>query len=465
MPGHRDRQLVGLARRGQHVDGAARRVGCVVPAVEQPERPREVAERAAERHQVAVRLGRVDDLLESLDRADRLVGQPRHRADREERGRPLLGRGGREHALPLGERLAKGSGAFGLGRGGRGVSRDQPILSRRGRVIGDPRVIGARRRRERLGDRAVEERPPRRRDRVLDGGARQLVAELELPAVGDEDAGRDALLDGGGVRTRDAHEQRRIDVRADRRRDVERPARRRRQPRRTREHGVAHGRRQPVRRGERLRDEERVAAGRLEQPPRVEAGLGRERADGVRREPPRLEPDDVRGRRDVPREHADRLVGRAVVAVGHEQHGRNALEPARREPQHVERRPVRPVAILHDDDGRASRGDGRQQRPRDRRRVRRLGDRIAEGRGDVVQRPERRGHGERLAAPDVHRHVRARRERPDERRLADARLAGEKHDGSATLPRGAERRLERGQLDVALEERTHRLASLVAVVA
>ena len=95
---------------------------------------------------------------------------------------------------------------------------------------------------------------------------------------------------------------------------------------------------QPVGNRERLRDEKRIAAGRLEQATGVQAGLDRERADRVRGEPARLEPDDARHRRDITGEHADRLVRRAVVAIGHEQHRRNPLDPTCR------RRAARPAS-------------------------------------------------------------------------------------------------------------------------
>ena len=206
----------------------------------------------------------------------------------------------------------------------------------------------------------------------------------KLRTLGHENPGPDALLDRSRVRGRDRHQQRKIDGRADHRRDVERPARRHRQLHGAREHRVTHGRRQPVGNGKRLGNEKRIASSRLEQATRIKPGVGRQCPDGVRGEPSWLDADDARRRRDLPREHADRLIPRSVVAVGHKQHRRNPLEPARGNVQYIQRRLVRPVAILHNDDRRALRGETRQQRTCDRREVRRLDNRLAQRHGDVV---------------------------------------------------------------------------------
>ena len=85
------------------------------------------------------------------------------------------------------------------------------------------------------------------------------------------------------------------------------------------------------------------------------------------------------------------------------------------------------------------------------------GERVVEARdrrAQVVERPERFGDGERLA-PD-HDGPRAAShlvpEQADERRLPDARLAGDEHERATSRLGGGDRREETRDLGLALED-------------
>jgi hypothetical protein len=115
------------------------------------------------------------------------------------------------------------------------------------------------------------------------------------------------------------------------------------------------------------------------------------------------------------------------------------------------------VTVLDDQDGRATRANLGEERTGGPDRVRR--ELEAQGGSKVVERRERRRHGQRLAASDVDRHVGRRGEGTYDRRLADPGLTGEEDERPAALACVRERRFERGQLGLALEERPHSVKS------
>jgi hypothetical protein len=133
------------------------------------------------------------------------------------------------------------------------------------------------------------------------------------------------------------------------------------------------------------------------------------------------------------------------------------LDPPRRHAQRVQRFGVGPVTVLDDEDGRAAcanLGEERAGAP-----TASAASSRPKGCSKVVERRERRRHGEWLAASDVDRHVGRRGEGTYDRRLADPGLTGEEDERPAALACVRERRFERGQLGLALEERPHSVKS------
>jgi hypothetical protein len=106
------------------------------------------------------------------------------------------------------------------------------------------------------------------------------VAEAEGRAVVGQDAAGERLLDRVRRAGRDRGQEIERDALADDGRGVDRPARYGAQAPDARQRGVGHGGRQPVARGERLDDEERVAAGQAPQPVGVDVGRPGQAAHG-----------------------------------------------------------------------------------------------------------------------------------------------------------------------------------------
>ena len=190
-------------------------------------------------------------------------------------------------------------------------------------------------------------------------------------------------------------------------------------------------------RGQRLGDEERVAAGHPVQGVAVGAR--------ARRQPPHRRARERRQRQPPDRppgqaaQHALERVRRAelVVAEAEDEHGGHRLDPPRDIAEHVDRRVVGPVDVLDDERGR--------------RRGRELGhDRGEDGvDGPVVgergrQRPARlqRGVAQRAECPRRHQVVARRQQHPraagrrsregaDHAGLADPGAAADEHDRPA----------------------------------
>ena len=250
-------------------------------------------------------------------------------------GQGLLAAADGQRGLPVLERLAVAAG------GGRGPCRAGREPADRLQVAGAARVVGEAggvvdaRALELLEHLEVELAAARGGDRLLHGAAGEVVAEGDRLALQVQQPGTQA-----GVERAATLEQPQLGVAGDDRGELDRLA------------GAVVERRDAVAdrragRRERLRDEERVAAGERVQVGRVAA---RELAHGLRGQRPRLDPGDA-GQRA---EHAPDLGAR--VGPGREDQA-PLREAAAEQGDDVERRVVSPVQILdHQRSGRVERG-------------------------------------------------------------------------------------------------------------
>jgi hypothetical protein len=156
-------------------------------------------------------------------------------------------------------------------------------------------------------------------------------------------------------------------------------------------------------------------------------------------------------------------LGDALRTAGEDQASGRADEAAAEQRDEVERAVVGPVEVLDDDDrgGRELVERGGEDVLARARAVERGEQRTAGLARDVAERPHGAGGDQRVArAPEDPPRVQGAADVGDERRLADARLAG--HDGDAPgAARVRDRRLEDPPLAVAFEK-LHRAASLTA---
>ncbi len=247
--------------------------------------------------------------------------------------------------------------------------------------------------------------------------------------------------------------------RRDDRHEVEHVARLGRQRATPREDRVAHARRHRlVPRAQHLGDEERVAAGQREHALRI---LGRPGQRRHRLERERLEIQTLgRVSGQLSQQAIQRMVGsHQLRPPRQDDERRDAVNAAAHVSQQFERRLVGPVHVLEDDTrGCAAAADAGAKRGEDvmarrARRQQRL-DVGPEIRGHVHQRTERTRRVERLArAPEELRVLRRGGfERQEQRRLADAGLAGERDDAAAHARRGELARQQR-QRFVTFDER------------
>jgi len=214
-----------------------------------------------------------------------------------------------------------------------------------------------------------------------------------------------------------------------------------------------HGRRDALRRGERLFDQERVAAGRAHESCAVDAAA---RCESVHRFGPQRRWCQPR-RADASRERAG-AAGGLVVAEGDDQDARDHVDPPPGDLRRVERQGVRPVDVLDDRQRRPrQRGEQRSGDTREPRLLRERGpQRVAERGGEVVQRAERDGSADPLAPSDGDTAADGPLgERPGQCRLADAGLTGDEDDRPAPAVGGAEQAVERRQLRLPLEDLAH----------
>ena len=324
--------------------------------------------------------------------------------------------------------LAQRADALGVGSGEGGVAARVGGEAGALGVVGEPRVLG-RALLQRGDDARVQLRAPRRGDRVLDRLPRQLVAEAERGAVVGQHAVRERLLDG--VRAGDDRRQQvgRHPL-PDHRRGVDHAARVGAEAADARQRRVAQRGGEPAARGERLGDQERVAAGQPRELGGVDPrGIG-ELADRGGGERGQRHPRGVGAGGEVADEHGQRGVGgEFVVAVGDEHDDARVFHPAGEEPEDVERRRVGPVRVLEHGDGRrplAQEGEQRAGEERARRRPLEVG-------GELAQRGERDRDRQRLAGADQERcpPLEPPAQRAHQRGLADPGLARDQHEPAA----------------------------------
>ena len=148
-----------------------------------------------------------------------------------------------------------------------------------------------------------------------------------------------------------------------------------------------------------------------------------------------------------------------VVSMRHENQNGHVVDLANHEPEHVERRLIRPVEILDDEDGRSTLPHLVQKRRTDvvelRASVERVPQVAADGIGDVEHRPQRPRREQRLAVPGKDRDTRIVicTEAAHERRLADAGLSRHHHRTPAPcLTDTLETLLEQRQLAASFEK-------------
>ena len=374
---------------------------------------------------------------------DQLDAQADGGAGLEEAPPVRIGREAVVDGLPVEERgLAPGpEGDAGVGRLGRQVDH-------RRRVAGADRVMGA------LDDVAVlaecfegagvELASPQRGHRLFDGLAGEVVAEGLHPAVVDEQPGVDAVVEGRGVAVGDGLDQGHLGMAAEHSGGVEGVARGARQGRGPGEDDVAHRHGEGAGLdGDRLDEEERVAAGGVVQGHRVDRPVAHQAAHRVHRERRDVDAGDVRAHERADGA-PDGVVGGEVVAVRRQDEAGERIEPTGDEPEQVEGGLVGPLEVFeHHHGGVRGRGQLGEHGVEDGRLVagrEGVGQGAGPPAGDVGQRTERPGGEEVIAA--AHQHLGAVDVAVDhlvhERRLAGTGLAADEHEVAAAIePREA----------------------------
>ncbi len=351
-------------------------------------------------------------------------------------GQPRQVRGDR---LQVRERLAVRPGLRGLAGGERADGDDRLDVARLDRVVHQARQVGPRLGLEGAHDVGVQAPAGERGQAALDRAPRQLVPERQAVRAHLQHAGDLGLRERVDALPEQAPGQLEPDPRRDDAQLVERLAAVRPEPRHARQHGLDHARRDGVGgRGQHLADEERVAAGHPVHGVDVRDRAGGEPLDRGARERPQRDP--LHGHARQRPEQPLQRVARAglVVAEREHEHGPDPLDAAGGVAEHVQRRVVRPVHVLDDEHGRRLRGELLEQRAEQRVDGRvgrqRGGERAVAAERGVVQRPERPRRQQVVAGGEQHPRplLRPARERPDQARLPDPRLAG--HERHRPLP-------------------------------
>ncbi len=355
----------------------------------------------------------------------------------------------------LGDRLAVGAeGGGSLGRTWRPAAHPGDVAGGLG-VERQAGVVVAAERLQRIEHLAMDVDPPVRGDRRVDGDAGQLVAEPDRIPVDDEQAGGDELVDVLTVEP-GLDQQRRLGPLAEHGDDLQR-----RPGLRAELHGAGHDRvarraRQLGGAGaQQLGDEVGVAAGEAMQLGGIEPGTIGQLGHRRRRQRPQIEVL----RRRLPSQLADHLaqtvVGGRLVAVGRHDEARQRAHPPGEEAQQVERGVVGPVDVLDDQHGELAEhveqcgeqlGPLRAGAPQHVQPTADVG-------GQIDQGAERTGRELPVARQQVHAGVGdERHQRFDQRRLADAGLAGDQHDAARPGPCRGDPVAQRGQLGGTLDQ-------------
>ena len=354
--------------------------------------------------------------------------------------------------------LAVRAGAGGLARGLRPDRQHGVDVAGRDRVMHQARALGALLEAQRRDHGPVEQPHAGHREAALDRAPRQLVAEPEaIGAIFDHPR---ELRGGQGAQLVAEQQGGQLgrDVRWHHRQALERLAAVGVQPAQPGEHRILDaGRHLVARRGERLGDEERVAARERVHGGRIATAARGQRLHRAARQ--RRELDAMhRAADDCPEQPVQRMARIELVAHRQDQHGAHGVDAACRVAEHVEGGVVGPVEVLDDEDGGPLLGELLQQRREDaiHRAVvcQRGPQRTVAARRRVVQRTER-ARGDEVVArrhEDPRRAPHAPGQRADQARLADARLAGDQRGRAVPLRglgHGADEDLE---LRVSLEQ-------------
>ena len=301
--------------------------------------------------------------------------------------------------------------------------------------------------------------PAVRRQRVLDGHPRDLVAKADRVALGPQHPGRQARVERRQIALRQRLQQPQLRAPRNDGDDVQQGERAFVQARDPGQHRVAHRGRNGVIGGrEHLGDVERVAGRPAIQLAVVDARRSRERGDRVRGERSQRHP--LRGVTGELAEHDPQRVSAVelVVAVGRQHQRRDRLDAASEQAHDVQRGLVGPVQVLQHHDARRPAAQLRRQRRDEHGGRGALRDDRAELAagllGHVGERPERTRRVQRVTgAPQQPDRSTPRAERPHERRLADPGLTADEHQPPATVrTHGGEVLVEGVELRGALEQ-------------
>jgi len=448
-PAERQRQLATLREPLEHGDRPVAHGFGLRSVTRPPQHARQPPQVVADAPGVA---GRLVQLQQGPARLQRALGQPaqvgldRHALQCLRGPRHVGALHGGEGRLPVLERLAVPARSARRPRGRGREPADGARVARAPRVVGQPGGIRSVLGLERLQHHAIQRSTVDRRDLVLDRPACELVAEAQRLAPHAEDPRVDAGVDRRGRRAHGLREQPQLGGARDHGSELDHGPCLRAQRGDPLGQRVtdAHRHAAVLRGGQRLGDEERVAARQGVQVGRITAGAPAEQRDGVRRQRRELDASHaVAGQRA---EHATHLgpLAQRVGPARHHQASARTREPARQQRHEVERRVVGPVQIVDHEDRRLARPQrverGREDLLPRRSPLHQLQQRAADGPGHVPERTHRTGRDERVAgAPQHAPRSAAGAHRGHERRLADPRLAGDDDD-----PTRRRRLVERG---------------------
>ena len=312
---------------------------------------------------------------------------------------------------------------------------------------------------EDVQDGTVHLEPAQRRERFPVRPPSQLVPESHGVAVEHQQAGSLAFGDRGVRVSRMGRHQPQLGARGDHRDELEHAPRRGAQSCGADQHGVADaGGRRAFTRRQRLGDQERVAAGRGEQRLRVGVRAGQLGHRGGRQRPQRDAHHVVR--RDRGGDGSQPMVERElVVSERDQQDASEAADAPGHVRDHVERRLVRPMAVL--DHAERLSIELLPQRSADRVQfaaVDRRHERVRALFRDLAQRRQRLGHGEVVARAPQEAQLAGclLRESAGERRLSSAAGVGGLRGDVAAAGRALHGRLAAATKDPL--ERGHHLA-------
>jgi hypothetical protein len=294
-----------------------------------------------------------------------------------------------------------------------------------------------------IQDSGVQHAAPGRSDCRQNGVARQIMTKGKAIIGPAQQAAGDARIDLLEHRTGDALQEIKIDRRADHRRHVEHRPRLWREPRRAGQDRIADRGRHPLILGRQyFGQEKRVAPGQAIQDGRVSPAPLCQLTDGHFRKRTQAHAVDGRRCRQIAKDRAQGVIAaNFVVAVGNEVQVSEVANPPAKKAEDFERGAIGPVGILTDEhDGFRARGQRRQDGPEELFASLALEETLvtwqAEHSREVTHRTEGTRCRERVARESEH--VDLARDPPaefiDQRRLADAGLAGKEDD--AAMPRG-----------------------------